>query len=381
VDDSAWILEKCEIKIKMKSVKIVFIGAGWVCANRHIPAFATQKNVKLWGVIDTCEEKAKRIAGKWKIPHYSSQNNIEEIDWFADADAVVITTPPMTHHEWIRKSLLADKHVLTEKPFAIKREDGQALLDLAKEQNVQLCVVHNNLYTRAQKKLRKWIAKGKLGELTGLSISLLNNPNRHLPGWYDDLPCGLLFDEISHFLYTTASLTTNLRVHTAEMYASRCGLRNTPSKARITLLSDNFPVFFSLDFESPICEWHVTIQGTKGVANVDVFRDIFMFVPNDGKHMAKDHFRTIMNFSWDTLLGFMKTGLAYMSGTLFYGMNDVAKSFIKCLKTNTKPELYVSGEFGARIFNLLCDVVEMLEKNKDTTLFSLQLPTPKLGTQ
>jgi predicted dehydrogenase len=368
-------------KIKMKPIKIVFIGAGWVCANRHIPAFAALKDVALWGIIDTCEEKAKRIAGKWKIPHCAATNNVEEVGWFADADAVIVTTPPMTHYEWIKKSLLAGKHVLTEKPFATRREDGQALLDLAKAQNVQLCVVHNNLYTRAQKKLRKWIAKGTLGEITGLSISLLNNPNRHLPAWYDDLPCGLLFDELSHFLYTASSLTANLRVHAAEMYTSRCGLKNTPSKARVTLLSDHFPVFFSLDFEAPVCEWHVTIQGTKGVANVDVFRDILMFVPTDGKHTAKDHFRTITNFLWGTLTGFVKTGFAYVNGTLFYGMDDVVKLFIQCLQTNTKPEWYISKEFGIRIFSLLCDVVEMLEKNKDTTSFLLQLPTPKLGTQ
>jgi predicted dehydrogenase len=381
VDGRAWVFEQCKLEIKMKPVKVVFIGAGWVCTNRHIPAFAALKNVILWGVIDTCEEKARRVAGKWKIPHYSTTNNIEKIDWFAEADAVVVTTPPMTHYEWIKKSLLAGKHVLTEKPFATQRENGQVLLDLAKEQNVQLCVVHNNLYMHAQKKLRRWVARGKLGEITGLSISLLNNPNRHLPGWYDELPCGLLFDELSHFLYTTASLTTNLKVHRAEMYASRCALKNTPSKARITLLSDNFPVFFALDFEAPICEWHITVQGAKGVANIDVFRDILMFVPNDGKHTAKDHLRTITCFMRDTLAGFVKTGFAHVAGTLSYGMSDVVKSFIQCLTTRTKPELYISGEFGIRIFNLLYDVVEMLEKNKDTMPFSLQLPTPKLGTQ
>ncbi|MDR3133118.1 MAG: Gfo/Idh/MocA family oxidoreductase [Prevotellaceae bacterium] len=365
----------------MKPIKVVFIGAGWVCANRHIPAFAALKNVTLWGIIDAYEEKAKNTARKWKMPHYAAINNIEGIGWFADADAVVVTTPPVTHYEWIRQSLLAGKHVLTEKPFSTKREHGQALLDLAKARNLQLCVVHNNLYTRAQKKLRQWIAKGKLGEITGLSISLLNNPNRHLPGWYDDLPCGLLFDELSHFLYTAASLTTNLRAHAAEMYVSRCGLKNTPSKARITLLSDHFPLFFSLDFEAPVCEWHVTIQGTKGAANVDVFRDILMFVPSDGKHTLKDHFRTVANFLWDTSMGFAKTGVAYMTGSLSYGMRDIAKCFIQCLKNNINPEHYISGEFGVRIFNLLCDVVEMLEKNKDTATFSLQLPTPELGTQ
>jgi predicted dehydrogenase len=381
VDDRAWAFEKYSIEIKMKSIKVVFIGAGWVCANRHIPAFSAMQNVTLWGVVDTCEEKAGNVARKWKIPHCSTSGNMEEADWFSSADAVVITTPPMTHYEWIKKSLLAGKHVLTEKPFAIKREHGQALLDLAKKQSLKLCVVHNSLYTRAQKKLRKWIGNGKLGEITGLSISILNNPSRHLPGWYDDLPCGLLFDELSHFLYTAASLAANLRIHGAEMYASRCGLKNTPSKARITLLSDNFPVFFSLDFEAPVCEWHITVQGAKGVANVDAFRDILMFVPSDGKHRPKDHLRTIGNFLWDTATGFIKSGFAHITGRLSYGMRDVAKLFIQCLENNTEPEHYISGEFGVHIFNLLCDAAELLEKNKDATSFSLQLPKPELGTQ
>jgi len=361
-------------------INVAFIGAGWQSAFRHIPAYAKLKNVRLLGIIDPDAKKAKTVAKKYDML-YTTEENIDLIPWFAEVDAVSIATPPATHYEWIKKCLNAGKHVLTEKPFSLQRKHGEELLMLSKEKKCLLCVVHNTLFMSAQQQARTLIKKGKIGEITGLSITLKNNPNRHLPSWYDTLPCGLLYDEISHFLYTSKSIIPDLSVKDAECYLSRNGLTNTPSKARITLMSENFPVFYFLDFESPVCEWHIAIQGTKGILNIDEFRDILIFIPNDKTHKAIDHLRTIYCLIKDTVLGFAKTGWKQIRGKLFYGMDEVIRHFITAIAEKTPPHLYISGEYGIAVFDLLCDTIDQLEKGKDNTPFNLKLEKPKMGTQ
>ena len=60
-----------------------------------------------------------------------------------DIELVVITTPNHLHYSMIKQSLLADKHVIVEKPFVTDSREGKELLALAKERGLHLSVFHN----------------------------------------------------------------------------------------------------------------------------------------------------------------------------------------------------------------------------------------------
>jgi predicted dehydrogenase len=48
-------------------------------------------------------------------------------------DAIYLSTPNSTHHEWTIKSLRAGKHVLCEKPFATDASQSEEMFDVAKK--------------------------------------------------------------------------------------------------------------------------------------------------------------------------------------------------------------------------------------------------------
>jgi predicted dehydrogenase len=80
-------------------------------------------------------------------------------------DAVVVATPPHTHHPIVRRALLADKHVLVEKPLATCPEDARELVDLARERSIVLMPGHTFVYSPAVTAVGEFIRGGALGEV------------------------------------------------------------------------------------------------------------------------------------------------------------------------------------------------------------------------
>ncbi len=356
-------------------VRVAFVGAGWVCEERHIPAFQKHRDVELAGVVDSRLERARAVARKFGIPNVSAEDDPHRIPWMQNVDAVSITTPPHSHHSWIMSCLDMDKDILTEKPLALTRAEGEALIARAGQSKRIFCVVHNNIFTHAAMQAKALIARDVIGPVTGLRIQLLNSPRRHLPLWYDQLPFGLLFDELSHFLYLADSFSPNLRVSHGEAFPSRMGM-TTPSLATLTLLSDNYPVHFELDFESPVCEWHMTILGTKGLLILDIFRDIIAFIPQDRQHTAADHFRTLGYATAGYWKGFFYSGIRHLTGRLKYGTDVVIDNFLAARTTGTPPA-HIGLKDGARVFRLLCDAIDALREGTSSFSSGLQLEKPR----
>jgi len=78
-------------------------------------------------------------------------------------DAVVIATPPTSHAELALLALTHDKHVLVEKPMAIREADAHRLIRSARSHGRVLMVDHTFLYTRSVEELRCLVAAGALG--------------------------------------------------------------------------------------------------------------------------------------------------------------------------------------------------------------------------
>src|SRR3954454_10480109 len=70
-------------------------------------------------------------------------------------DAVLIATPPHTHHALVKKALQAGKHVLVEKPLATNSEDAADLVEVAYAQGVTLMPGHTFLYSPPVNKVKQ----------------------------------------------------------------------------------------------------------------------------------------------------------------------------------------------------------------------------------
>jgi predicted dehydrogenase len=100
-----------------------------------------------------------------RFPRARACADFEEMLAADDIDAVVVATPVPTHFELARSALAAGKHVLVEKPPAMRGAEIEELLALAQERDRALMPGHLLLYHPGVQKLKTLIASGDLGEV------------------------------------------------------------------------------------------------------------------------------------------------------------------------------------------------------------------------
>lgn len=97
----------------------------------------------------------------------------------ADADAVVVATPPRTHAPLARRVLDAGLHVLVEKPIAMTGDEALALGRLAQQKKRTLMVGHILRYNPALRTIRTMIDDGELGDLYYITSTRVNLGRHH----------------------------------------------------------------------------------------------------------------------------------------------------------------------------------------------------------
>jgi predicted dehydrogenase len=80
-------------------------------------------------------------------------------------EAVAIATPVPTHYDLAKQALLAGKHVLVEKPPAMRAAEMDELVGLARERDLTLMPGHLLLYHPGVIKLKELVDDGVLGEV------------------------------------------------------------------------------------------------------------------------------------------------------------------------------------------------------------------------
>jgi predicted dehydrogenase len=112
-------------------------------------------------------------------------------------EAVVIATPPQSHHALAKRALEAGKHVLVEKPLATRLDDAHELADLAAANERVLMPGHTFIYSPAVNTVRDLIRSGVVGDIHFITSSRMNL------GKYngDGVVCDLAPHDLSILLY------------------------------------------------------------------------------------------------------------------------------------------------------------------------------------
>lgn len=118
-------------------LKIGVLGAGHL-GKIHIRLIQELKTFfELVGFYDADAQNAAQVSEKFGIKSF---DNLEEL---LDAVQVVdIVTPTLTHFSLAQQALQRGKHVFIEKPLTETLEEGAALVNLAKTQNLKVQVGH-----------------------------------------------------------------------------------------------------------------------------------------------------------------------------------------------------------------------------------------------
>jgi predicted dehydrogenase len=102
------------------------------------------------------------VEQRWPAVHATT--DLDEL-LASDIDAVIVSTPTVTHYEVALAALQAGKHVLCEKPLATSRRECDALAAAAKESGRTLMVGHTFVFNPAVRMMREYVEAGDLGRL------------------------------------------------------------------------------------------------------------------------------------------------------------------------------------------------------------------------
>ena len=112
-----------------------------------------------------CDSAPDRRAVAERYPQARFTADFEDMLADPELDAVIVATPVPTHFELARLALEAGKHVLVEKPPAMKGPEMVELVALASDRDLVLMPGHLLLYHPGVRKLREMISAGELGDV------------------------------------------------------------------------------------------------------------------------------------------------------------------------------------------------------------------------
>jgi predicted dehydrogenase len=213
----------------------------------------------------------KRLAEvKFRYPWVSTFTDSSPVLADDTIDAVVVATPAATHLPLAAEALAAGKHVLVEKPLALRVEDAVRLARQAEQAERVLMVGHTFEYNPAVLKMRELVASGAVGELLYLhsqrvnlgriqsdinamwsigphDVSIANFVTGLEPRWVAARGARYLHAEVEDVVFATIGYDSGVLAH---MHVSWLD----PSKVRRTTMvgSKKMVVYDDLDSESTL---------------------------------------------------------------------------------------------------------------------------------
>ncbi|MBG0856959.1 Gfo/Idh/MocA family oxidoreductase [Streptomyces spinoverrucosus] len=142
----------------MEPVRIAVLGAADIARRRMLPAFAACPRTTVTAVASRDEAKARSVARAYGCRPLHGYAAALEDD---ETEAVYVALPAALHAEWTRAALLAGKHVLAEKPLALRGEETAELHELARSRGLALMenvlFVHHSQHEEARKLVRSGV--------------------------------------------------------------------------------------------------------------------------------------------------------------------------------------------------------------------------------
>ena len=144
-----------------KILNLAYLGNGRSANRYHIP-FVKQRLNKF--AIKYVWERHPGTSSWDYIEGVGYTDDLESILADPELDIVVVSTPVM-HYEYAKQALLADKHVICEKPFTRTSEQAVELFSLAQKRDLFLTTYQNRRFDSDFLTCKEVVASGKLGEV------------------------------------------------------------------------------------------------------------------------------------------------------------------------------------------------------------------------
>jgi len=147
---------------RMGKIKVAVIGCGFIATAEHLPSFKQLEDVEITAVVDIIEERARKAAETFKVSKwYTDYTKVIEMK---DIDVVDVCTPTYTHCEITVAALKSGKHVVCEKPIALKLKEADEMINTAKKEGLKFMVAHCLRFWPEYVRVKDLVESGAIGE-------------------------------------------------------------------------------------------------------------------------------------------------------------------------------------------------------------------------
>lgn len=184
-------------------LRVGLIGAGNWARTAHLPAFATQPQVQVVGIVDKDPEQVRSLSNEFSIPAYTS---LEQMLAEAKLDVLDVVTSRGMHYEPVMAGLVHDLAILCEKPLGHHIGETRELYNEARKRKLVTHMGFTFRYSPAMQYFRALVRNGFVGDVYHLQgfeqNAQLVDPNTPLPriGFSRKTDSGALHGYGSHLL-------------------------------------------------------------------------------------------------------------------------------------------------------------------------------------
>jgi UDP-N-acetyl-2-amino-2-deoxyglucuronate dehydrogenase len=188
-------------KSDKKVIRFAVVGCGYI-GKRHAEMITRNTESELVALIDVKEKNLLNLEG-FEVPFFNSLEDFLKSG--IGVDVINIATPNGYHAEQALIALDAKKHVVIEKPFALKKTEAEKVIFRALHVHKHVFAVMQNRYSPPSVWIKEVIESGKLGDIYMVQLNCYwNRDDRYYKAdsWHGkkELDGGTLFTQFSHFI-------------------------------------------------------------------------------------------------------------------------------------------------------------------------------------
>ena len=179
-------------------VRVGLLGYGAI-GHEHSRAVRAVDGLSLSAVCDTSQERLDHAAAA--APGVATTTSAQALLDRDDVDLVVISTPPSSHATWALRAIAAGKHVVLEKPFAIRTVEADEVMAAAHDAGLLAVVYQNRRFDPDHLAVRRIIDRGDIGEVFHVE-TFVGGYGHPCNLWHSDegVSGGAFYDWGSHLL-------------------------------------------------------------------------------------------------------------------------------------------------------------------------------------
>ena len=177
-------------------VGVGLVGYGAI-ARDHAAAIAAIPGLRLAGVCDLSAERREQAYREWEVhTHARSEEMLED----PEVGLVVVGTPPSAHADSVLAALAAGRHVVCEKPFALRVEEVDRMIGSASARDLVLTVYQSRRWDPDYLAMREAVRSGRIGDVFYME-SFIGGFSHPCDFWHSHEPIsgGTIYDWGSHY--------------------------------------------------------------------------------------------------------------------------------------------------------------------------------------